>query len=778
MNTLSEPSLHPRGHRSFRAWPFLFALALWVTWFWPILLQHKNLMGYHLLDPRTTGAPLSLVPEKEGLWPIREDTSLHMMFMPYKMFLARQFHSGHFPLWNPEMACGQPVAADPVYEPFSPFFLPFMIAPSAWMFSIGIALHAFFGILGFALFWRERGLDWSPAVLGGSLMALNPLTVQTLVVSNSWGLWSLGWAFWGCERVVRRRSHGGAILACGIGLVVLTGHIVVGLFQVIMLTAYGWCSDSASPALSKMNRWVVIGLLSFALSAVTVLPFIASLHTVWTYKDLWNGGPYLPWWFLADPKSTVYIPLPVWSLAGLGFMNSRKAGRWIFLGITLVGLLIMAPWVIQGPIRWFLSLGGYLVGAYGEEWVRFGITGLAVIGLSLYFGGTPVRAMRRSLQGLAGGAGLGLLIAWLASVHTFEDFAYVQHRGVALVELVCEALLVVGWMTGAHRWARSTSLAAGSLIILLPLVLPFSLWRLCTETDLTRPETAPEVVRAISAGGGASGSWRFSGEYLRRADDMPDLSPNQGLNWGLSDVRTNSPMVLNSYAQFARHWQIPGLGQSQWLPRQGAEVLAFLGARWIVRDSVRPPLKEWIKRRPTRRELRPSSLIVEQIPSAQAWVRTVGGWEAIPDVERQLVKTYQLIDSGAWRSKAVIEGDRCSSETTPASWIAPALSWIEGGPNEWGWEVCGKDRSLLLVLQNFHSGWRCNLDGKEAPILRTYGSFMGVMVPPGAHRVHLRYHDPWFAFGALLSALAWVVVPTWALFGYLVHRVSTAQGAE
>lgn len=50
-------------------------------------------------------------------------------------------------------------------------------------------------------------------------------------------------------------------------------------------------------------------------------------------------------------------------------------------------------------------------------------------------------------------------------------------------------------------------------------------------------------------------------------------------------------------------------------------------------------------------------------------------------------------------------------------------------------------RQLLLIAESFHPGWKLQIDGTEAPLLRAYGDFMGAVVEPGRHEVRLVF-DP------------------------------------
>jgi hypothetical protein len=64
--------------------------------------------------------------------------------------------------------------------------------------------------------------------------------------------------------------------------------------------------------------------------------------------------------------------------------------------------------------------------------------------------------------------------------------------------------------------------------------------------------------------------------------------------------------------------------------------------------------------------------------------------------------------------------------------------------------------ALVVVAQTWYPWWQARLDGQRVPLLRANYAFQALEVPPGAHRVELRYEDAAFRIGAGLSALAWL----------------------
>ena len=69
-------------------------------------------------------------------------------------------------------------------------------------------------------------------------------------------------------------------------------------------------------------------------------------------------------------------------------------------------------------------------------------------------------------------------------------------------------------------------------------------------------------------------------------------------------------------------------------------------------------------------------------------------------------------------------------------------------------EVRAEGPGLLVVAQAWSSGWSAQLDDHEARVLRVNHAELGIVLPPGPHRVALRYRAPGLLAGAFLAAAA------------------------
>jgi hypothetical protein len=747
-----EPEPAPFGPRLLLL-AFLASAAFWAWQFRGVVFLGQNLTGYHLLDPRITGAEPVQGRRKLNQELPGRDASFQVTHLPYQAFLARGFHRGSFPLWNPGIGCGQPVASDPQYKPYNPFFWPYFFRPSAWLFSVCVALMALWGMWGGILYLRELGLSLVPALLGGLMLAFNPLTQQMLVLSAPWAYWMFLWGLWGAERWSRGRPGGLPLAAAAAALAVFAGHPVVAALYMVVLETYLLLRPEEMSWKERLGGAAAVAGLAALLSAVQWLPFAAEFSRYASYKSAWDGGPRNDWWLLADPKSLIYVPLPVWALAAAGLVQGVRRLRLFFGALVFYGALVMFPWLGNGVARWVLSLGGVLVARYGQEVFWLGLMGLSALGLEALAGtwrqGERWRAVRFFIYG---GAWFFVVAYVIEEVHSTLFWPQVYVRLTWLSLLACLPALLLPVVPRSRAWTGAV--VAGFLFaVCLPASLPTALDRYLTGRDFTTDP--PAIVKAILKDEAAPERSRISGG--RYANDyLADLCPNQNLAWGLSDIRITSPIILRGYADFTQHWNTATIYMTTcYLPRQDANLLRFLGVRWTVRDAVRPD-----PGLPVRRECPP--LALQEVPGFEPWVRAVADWEVAANRMDEYRRTFALIESGGWRARAVL--DAAPREAVAAgSWTPPAIRWESAETDRYRWAVAGNSGSLLLVLQNWDPNWMARLDGARVQVLRAYATFMALWVPSGDHTVELRYREPSLWAGAAVSLLSWMGLVAWWL---------------
>ena len=65
-----------------------------------------------------------------------------------------------------------------------------------------------------------------------------------------------------------------------------------------------------------------------------------------------------------------------------------------------------------------------------------------------------------------------------------------------------------------------------------------------------------------------------------------------------------------------------------------------------------------------------------------------------------------------------------------------------------------EEGGFFVAAMTFDEGWHAEVDGAPVPLLPTAACQVGVELPPGTHRLELRYRDPWVPAGAVISLVA------------------------
>src|SRR5881398_3030414 len=77
---------------------------------------------------------------------------------PLHKVLIQAYARGEFPLWNPYVALGQPMLANPNYLAFYPTNLLHLFLPFDYAFKLHFILHPILAGIGFYFFQRRLGI--------------------------------------------------------------------------------------------------------------------------------------------------------------------------------------------------------------------------------------------------------------------------------------------------------------------------------------------------------------------------------------------------------------------------------------------------------------------------------------------------------------------------------------------------------------------------------------------------------------------------------------------
>lgn len=94
-------------------------------------------------------------------------------------------------------------------------------------------------------------------------------------------------------------------------------------------------------------------------------------------------------------------------------------------------------------------------------------------------------------------------------------------------------------------------------------------------------------------------------------------------------------------------------------------------------------------------------------------------------------------------------------------------------PGYWSLRTMTPTSQQLFIAESFHAGWKANIDGRPAHVVRAGGDFMGCEVGAGVHNVELRFQPASLRYGRATSILG--VSLLLCSFGIRFARSRTAR---
>ncbi len=292
--------------------------------------------------------------------------------LPWYQFQASEFHKGHFPLWEPHLWGGQPLAGQGQPGTMYPYNWLLFLAPMRGGWIQRGLMHWYFVLIhciaALFCFWLCRGLGRSRAA---SLLAGVAFALAGWMGNTDWPQMLNGavWAplvFLFLLRAVEgeRPAANAALSGACLGMSFLSGHHQIPVFMTVAsggVWLYALWRDR--------RRWraaVLFGLLLFAVSAAQTLP-------AYEYGKLavrWVGGPEPVGWKEPVPYS-VHAQFAMRSLAGIVVPDVYQHAN-PYIGIALLGFAVVGAVTCWGDRRVrvlaAVALGGllYALGPLGS----------------------------------------------------------------------------------------------------------------------------------------------------------------------------------------------------------------------------------------------------------------------------------------------------------------------------------------------------------------------------------------------------------------------------
>ena len=681
--------------------------------------------------------------------------------IPWREAARRALLEGRLPLWNPSVLAGEPLHAVQQAGVFQPstwigLLLP---SPQAWTFEMSFRL--LLALLCAYLFFRDLGCsDWA-AVLGGLGWAFCDYLDFFLGYPLSPAAAPFPLLLLGARRLARAPGKRSAALAVVAFLAIATaGHPETLLHAVAPAAVYFVFELAGAPRERRLRGvWAAFAAGAFALglAAVQLLPLVEALpHTAehparksW-YAHQPRARPAAENLFRLVPQvvpyavgvaghgnqmptyeTTAYAGALLFPFAITGLF-ARGRERWFLVLLGLTGLAVAARTFAAQAIAW-LPLFDIALNERLIFWASLALCGLAALGANRLSDGEGKTAF-------LAGAALSMLLVWGLHVH--------YRRSMEILGMPAEYrrlrfnLQIVPLAAGAALAAALSRrrLARGGLVALVAL---FAAER-TLETGSFYP-TFPArafyppvpVLERIPRG-----------EPYRMTALAYTFIPNAAGTLGLEDVRGYEAMTLREVYETFPLWCVP---QPVWYNRiddPTKPFLSFLNVRWVLQplDQAAPPGWPVITQGDGLRLLEnPRALPRAFLP------RRIRG-------EPDRIRRLELL-----RAIGDFAGDGVVDEPRASDWRRNGEGRVRiaaYAPQSMTLDVDAEAETIVGTSIPAWPGWKAALDGRPIALLSYNHAFVGARVPPGRHRVALRYFPDsvraglWISGGALAAAAA------------------------
>ncbi len=706
---------------------------------------------------------------------------------PAAVYGFGRLRDGELPLWNDRQLCGTAHLADPANGVFQPLNAVFLFMPAAAALSVHAFTCIFLMGLLFVLFGRALDLRYISALAGGAVYAF--CGASSSAMSQPEMAATLAWApllFWAIAEHARAPRVGVAVMGgAAAALMFFAGSPVVFAAFLVLAVPFAAVKSlwpgiplAASPRPGSAWRgFALMALVALGISAVQWMPSVAwllQLDKPW--EALWRAdlaGTVPQSWkemlaHLDAPRPDLLPRIGYLGAAALVFIpaaylhRGRRADLALFSLATVclaaLGIHGMRLW--EGPFPWpvfFLpaSFAGAVLTALGVE--------------RLFMTRRDARTPRFWTPLLLAMVVAGLVF-WMSPPET---------KGRLLPALA--AIVFFALFRGA--WAG----ALGGVVVTLVLFIDLSTASANFHGQPFRPGVSETLVHAAREQT-LDGRVFVSARPLNTA-----VIPNIGM---ISPLRAAGGGFIPLTADQARWWEVaagtaqgalPGADAGSVSPDSGTEtgascidihanadepqLLDFMAVRTVLATAeggLGAGGKEKLHLRRLGADADGVTIFANDGALPRAFL--VDRWRVAPEVvsaasvmtEDDFAPMHECVvlpqgDSLNYLAVALPEGR--GGREKPADTTALGSCTIETDNAERVAVKVDAPRPAILVLADTAaSGWKAQVNGTGTPLLKVNGLFRGVVVPSGTSTVTFVYRPMPFYAGALVTALALVVL--------------------
>jgi len=678
--------------------------------------------------------------------------------------------NGSLPFWNSYLFCGMPhLVSIANWALYPTELVAIMLGLSGTLFyKLDVLLHAWMAATGLYLFLRLDGRGRMAAFAGGLAYVMGGSFFTLASAGHMNWLRGLAWLPFllsavrqaAASRSFRMWALGGVCYAMP-----LLGSSMQFVVYVAPLLVFLVAAEGRAGLGGRMKGLALLFAVAAGIGAIIWVPaveyYLQSIRSDPTYAGWFATQWKLEWGDLvcflapniygvtgaggyAGPHSfrstNDYPGLLLLALAVSGFLWGEARGRWKWgilaaasvvlamdIGIPGVGSLTSLPLMsnFRGGMRWLVFLHLALAVLAARGWEAFGDRAA---------GPNQAARPRYTPAAVLGGAALlafalSVSPGWIGRAVAGTEFGrwHMERReateysvaGRAGTELSAAGVRAAGGALAAAALVSPAVPAAGAAVAALAdLALdafsankPF-LW--LKSSSAPRPDPVADRIDALEGAGPRAPFRVASDEYL--------MTPNWRIERGIESVYGYHPLPLARYQHLFRL-----IGHSRECAGTG-----ILNARYLVDAGPVPEVKADPKALP--RAFLGAALAPCSSPR-EAWMRT-GTTGCTP--------------------RTVPTDSAVSVESAGRAFDMRGKVVLERGQDRFGLVVESRGPTLPVLAEAWYPAWKAYVDGKRQRIIRAYGVFMALELPPGRHRADISYDSWLFKAGLLVTCFAGV----------------------
>ncbi|HEU5182608.1 MAG TPA: YfhO family protein [Candidatus Polarisedimenticolia bacterium] len=742
---------------------------------------------------------------------------------PNRVYATERLLHGDFPLWNPYLSGGMPLAANPNELILHPITLLFLLLPVGVAFSASVVLQYLLAGWGMYLWAREEGLGQESALLAAAGFALSgPLvscgSLQNLLASWAW----VPLALFAAARFRRTGSRWALLSYAGALSVTLLAGDPVAAASAVLIACFGaW--ESPRPA---MRRAFLGPLAGAALAAGLALVALLPAREMVAASERGGGIPLtkaLAW--SIDPPRLLELAVPAlygnpaalkptsyWG--GLVFEKGYPFLLSVYLGILMLIFPAALPWRRAGGRQILLAAFALLciltaLGAPGRiyplihRWVplasslRYPSRFLLPATLALVF--LAASGFDHRLRAWhAGATGRGrdtwVVVAWLAA-----GAALALALAPGATVWLAESLLGLGGKLPAASIDSIATTLRGSLLRCGGLAAGAGLVGWAASRGYLAPRKAALLLLVAAAGDLLSAHLRLNpvvpSSFYEARPPAADLVPRERIESRVySEPRPEGFAVMagSDDAWWGYYWDEISCRVATCLPwriplalDRSTDLLSAAGLGGIV-EGIGGLDVDGLKRLC---EIASVGLIQTYREMSSPSLTSAGLLSRQTNVPFHLYRLAAPRPRAYWVGAALPEKGGILADLTSPDWdpkgsvILQGESFPAGRPGEEGevtWltekperlelRVSASRAGWLVVTDTYFPGWQAEVDGAAAPIRRANHLFRAVQVPEGTHQVVLHYSPRSWRVGAAGSILTLLAALLWAWRGRIASR--------